>query len=128
MCADDGASLFQARTRPAHHVGHSVCGGFSRSLQFSSLNTLAYADIDHADLGKANGLYTVLQQLSLALGVAAAAFVLDGRLWWSGRADVVADDFSFAFLVVSIVSAVSVFFYLKLDARAGASISGQSDD
>lgn len=100
--------------------------GFARSLQFSSLNTLAYADIEHADLGKANGLYTVLQQLSLTLGVATAAFLLDGRLWWSGRENVIAQDFSFAFLVVSVISAISILVYLKLDSYAGASISGQA--
>ena len=102
--------------------------GFARSLQFSSLNTLAYADIAHEDLGKANGLYTVLQQLFLALGVAVAAFLLDARMWWSGRVDVTADDFSFAFLVVSLASALSVLFYLKLDSRAGASISGRETE
>ena len=45
-----------------------------------------------------------------------------------GRVDVTADDFSFAFLVVSVISAVSVLFYLKLDAKAGASISGRHLD
>ncbi len=102
-----------------------LMSGFMRSLQFSALNTLAYADIEHADLARANGLYTVLQQLFLALGVAAAAFLLDFRLWHSGRNDLVAADFSFALLVVSGVSVFAFLSYIRLDRSAGASISGK---
>jgi MFS family permease len=105
--------------------GILLVSGFMRSLQFSALNTLAYADIDTKDMARANGLYTVLQQLFLAFGVAVAAFLLDARLWWSGRDDLIAGDFSFALIVVSVVSAFAVMSYVKLDAGAGASISGR---
>jgi EmrB/QacA subfamily drug resistance transporter len=105
--------------------GILLVSGFMRSLQFSALNTLAYADIDVKDMARANALYTVLQQLFLAVGVAVAAFLLDARLWWSGRDDLVAGDFSFALIVVSVVSAFALTSYVKLDAAAGASISGR---
>ena len=98
--------------------------GFMRSLQFTALNTLAYADVDSAGMAKANTFYTVAQQLFLALGVAAAAFLLDFRLWWSGREGLVAGDFGFVLLVVSVISAFAVFSYMRLQPGAGASISG----
>jgi hypothetical protein len=105
--------------------GILLVSGFMRSLQFSALNTLAYADIDNRDMARANALYTVAQQLFLALGVSAAAFLLDARLWWYGRETLVAGDFSFVLLVVAGISALAFFSYVKLDAGAGASISGR---
>jgi EmrB/QacA subfamily drug resistance transporter len=105
--------------------GILVVSGFMRSLQFSSLNTLAYADIENRDMARANAVYTVLQQLFLAAGVAVAAYLLDARLWWTGRSELIASDFSFALLVVAFVSAFAIFPYLKLDVSAGASVSGR---
>ena len=102
-----------------------LIAGFLRSLQFSSLNTLAYADVDNHDMARANALYTVLQQLSLAMGVAFAAFILDTRLWWFGREDLVAGDFSFTLILVAVLSSFAVLFYMKLDEHAGASVSGR---
>jgi hypothetical protein len=105
--------------------GILLVSGFMRSLQFSALNTLAYADIETKDMARANAVYTVLQQLFLAIGVAVAAFLLDARLWWAGREALIAADFSFALLVVSATSAFALLSYRKLDGNAGASISGR---
>jgi hypothetical protein len=105
--------------------GILLVSGFMRSLQFSALNTLAYADIETKDMARANAVYTVLQQLFLAIGVAVAAFLLDARLWWAEREALIAADFSFALLVVSATSAFALLSYRKLDGNAGASISGR---
>jgi hypothetical protein len=43
-------------------------GGFFPSLQFTSLNTLAYADIPMRDIGRATSVASVIQQISLGLG------------------------------------------------------------
>jgi EmrB/QacA subfamily drug resistance transporter len=120
--------FFEVSTPYVVMFGVLLLSGFSRSLQFSSLNTMAYADIESRDIAKANALYTVLQQLFLAIGVALAAFVLEARLWWGGRTDLVADDFTFALILLSIVSAFSLLFYLKLTPNAGASISGRASE
>ena len=117
--------LFTATTPYAVMFGVLLVAGFMRSLQFSSLNTLAYADVEHDEMARANTLYTVLQQLFLALGVALAAFILDGRLWWYQREELLASDFSFTLVMVSLISAGSVWFYWKLAPGAGASVSGK---
>jgi EmrB/QacA subfamily drug resistance transporter len=119
---------FSATTPYAVMFGVLLVAGFMRSLQFSSLNTLAYADVEHADMAKANALYTVMQQLFIALGVAAAAFILDARLWWSGRSELVTADFAFALVLTAAVSAFSVLFYLRLAPGAGASVSGRGEE
>ncbi len=118
--------LFTATTAYAIMFSVLLMAGFTRSLQFSALNTLAYADVEMQDMARANALYTVAQQLFLAVGVSAAAFLLDARLWFSGRSELVAADFSFALVAVSVLSAVSVFSYVKLQPGAGASITGRT--
>jgi EmrB/QacA subfamily drug resistance transporter len=108
--------------------GTLLISGFVRSLQFSALNTLAYADIDTVDMARANALYSVLQQLFLAIGVASAAYLLELRLLWADRVELTAGDFSFALIVLSVFSSLALFSYAKLGAGAGATISGRHDD
>ena len=49
--------------------------GLFNSLQFSSLNTMAYADIDPADASMASTIASTLQQMSLSFGLATATLV-----------------------------------------------------
>ena len=52
--------------------------GFARSLEFTSINAIAYAEIDSAKMSAAVSFASVAQQLSLSVGVAAGAGVLQG--------------------------------------------------
>jgi hypothetical protein len=54
--------------------------------------------------------------------------LLDARLWWTGRDNLIAGDFSFALIVVAIVSSFAVISYVKLDRNAGSSISGRAKE
>ncbi len=99
-------------------------GGLARSLQFTALNSIAYSDIDTVDIARANGLYTVMQQMSLALGVAVAAISLDFSQWWHGGSGLLAADFSTAFLVISVGAFLSIPQFMGLPRNAGASMSG----
>jgi hypothetical protein len=47
--------------------------GFLSSLQFTSMNTLAYADIGEADSSMASTIASTMQQMSVSFGVAAAS-------------------------------------------------------
>jgi EmrB/QacA subfamily drug resistance transporter len=118
-------ALFTVSTPYFVMFGLLLLGGFLRSLQFSSLNTLAYADTSKAEMAQAIAVYTVLQQLFLVFGVALAGFILDARLWWFQREELVAQDFSFAIALLAVCSAFAVLSFLKLEPNAGASISGK---
>jgi EmrB/QacA subfamily drug resistance transporter len=102
-----------------------LVGGVSRSMQFTALNSIAYADVSKAQVSKANGVYTVAQQLSLALGVAVAATVLDVSQWLRGAPTLGVFDFTAAFLVVAAGGLVSIYVFARLPANAGASLTGQ---
>jgi EmrB/QacA subfamily drug resistance transporter len=101
-----------------------LVGGLLRSLQFTSLNSIAYADVTTQEVGRANGLYTVAQQLSLALGVAVAALVLEASQFIRGVTVLGRADFAIAFFVVATVGLISIFFFARLPANAGQNLSG----
>jgi EmrB/QacA subfamily drug resistance transporter len=119
-------AFFTAATPYAVMFGVLLFAGLARSIQFSSLNTLTYADIPQADIARANALYTVAQQLFLAIGVAVGAMLLDVSLWWRSAGALAAGDFSFALLVVAVFAVAAVPAYLRLERGAGASISGRA--
>src|SRR5262249_17934533 len=54
-----------------------LVGGFFRSLEFSSINAIAYADIEPRRVGRATALASVAQQVSLSTGVAVGALTVD---------------------------------------------------
>ncbi len=99
-------------------------GGFFRSLQFTSLNAIAYADVPAEKISPAISLYSVAQQLSSALGVAVAALALEtARKRDGGVLDV--GDIRFAFLVVAAIVASSALVHLGLRRDAGETVSGR---
>lgn len=103
-----------------------LAGGFFRSLQFTSLNALAYSDIAAREMGKATSFYSVAQQLSLATGVFCAASALELAQYVRGDLTLTVADFSYAFFTVAIISAFSVFSHLKLAPDAGSEVSGKA--
>jgi EmrB/QacA subfamily drug resistance transporter len=56
-------------------VLQSLIYGFFQSLQFTSMNTLVYADVSNAATGDASSIASTAQQLSMSFGVAAASLV-----------------------------------------------------
>ena len=117
--------LFTPATPYLLMVGVLLAGGFFRSLQFTSLNAMAYADIERERMSAASSLANVTQQLSLSLGVTIGAFILENAAAAHGRAQVAAGDFSIAFAVVAVISASSFWFNLRLHKNAGAEVSGK---
>src|SRR4030088_23746 len=53
-----------------------LAGGFFRSLQMTSINTLSYADVPPAMLSRATSLTSMAQQLSQTVGVGTGALIL----------------------------------------------------
>jgi MFS family permease len=98
-------------------------GGFFRSLQFTSLNTISYADIEHARMSRATTLVSVGQQLSISVGVAIGALAVDASLWWRGHATITAADFQGAFVLIGVISASSAMLFARMPHNAGAELA-----
>lgn len=103
-------------------------GGLSRSLQFTGLNTISFADIPEARLSRATSFASVVQELSGAVGVSMAALGLEAMMRANGTHALKPDQFPAVFLFISAVSALSAFlFWRTLDGTAGASLLAKPD-
>jgi EmrB/QacA subfamily drug resistance transporter len=105
-----------------------VLGGFFRSLQFTSLNTIAFADIDRRRMSRATSLVAVGQQLSISLGVAIGALAVDATLWLRGRDTISAADFQPAWLIVAVISACACLVFARMPVDAGALLAQHKTD
>lgn len=103
-----------------------LAGGLLRSLQFSSLHAITYADVEPERTSAATSLASVAQQLSLSFGVAIGAGALEISAALAGRVVPAPADFSSALLTVAALSALAVLWMLPLSEDAGASMRGSS--
>ena len=103
-----------------------LVGGFFRSLQFTAVNSIAYADITEQDMSKATSFASVAQQLSISAGVAVGAFVLEIERLSRGTLEVIASDFPPAFILVAALAASSALVFMRLPKNAGASLSARA--
>lgn len=112
------------QTPQALVVALMLIAGLSRSMQFTALNTLAFADVAASQRSSAATLSSMLQQVAMLFGVAVAAALLNlSQIARSGPAlDLV--DFRLAFLVIGAIGVVASFRFLALSATAGAEVSG----
>jgi EmrB/QacA subfamily drug resistance transporter len=102
-----------------------LVGGFFRSLQFTSINTLAYAEVEPARVSKATALVTVGQQLSISAGVAIGALAVETTVAFRGHTTIEASDFQPAFIAVALVSACAVLLFIRLAPDAGAELANR---
>ena len=120
-------AAFTKTTPVAAMVTVLLIGGFFRSLQFTCINTIAYAEIEPAQVSRATALVTVSRQLALSAGVAFGALVVELVVHYRGGTGgpLVATDFAPAFLAVAAVSTLSLIIFARLPADAGAELSGK---
>ncbi len=102
-----------------------LSGGFFRSLQFTSINTIAYAEIEPAKMSRATSMVAAAQQLSLSTGVAVGALVVEATLRLRDTTAITVADFPAAFLVVAALSASAALIFYRLPADAGSELSGR---
>ncbi len=116
-------ATFQPGVSFAWIVGILVIGGFFRSLEFTSLNTIAYANIEHRYMSRATSLVAVVQQVSIAVGVAIGALAVDLTLWARGHDTIMAADFQPAYLTIAVISGCAVFVFARMPVDAGAELA-----
>ncbi|PMS31212.1 EmrB/QacA subfamily drug resistance transporter [Trinickia symbiotica] len=100
-----------------------LLSGFFPALQFTSLNSLAYADIASRDVGRATSLASLMQKMSLGLGVPVGGMALQVSRLAHGHVVVTSSDFWPAFLVAGLCSFASIPLALRLPHHAGEEIS-----
>jgi hypothetical protein len=119
-------AAFTQATPAAAMFALLLVGGFFRSLQFTSINTIAYAEVEQSRVGRATALVSVGQQLSLSAGVAFGALAVDLSARFRGHDVLTAGDFAPAFIAIAAVSALSMVVFARLPANAGSELAGRS--
>ena len=103
----------------------SLALGFFNSLQFSSMNSMAYADIEPADSSMASTVASSLQQLSLSFGLATGSLVTAWYLGGLPQSDqnAVIGALHHAFVTLGVLTILSSATFWGLRATDGQSVS-----
>jgi len=99
-----------------------IASGAARSVGFTCLNTIAYAEVPRPELSQANTVAATLGQLAAGLGVAVAAIGLQAgpALHWTEAHGT--GPFRSAFLVVAVVSTVPLLASYRLGVGVGDAV------
>jgi len=118
-------ALFRADTPVWIMIVILVAGGFFRSLQFTAVNTLTYADLDARSMSRASSFSAMAQQLGISLGVATAAVTMNLSMNARGAGELALADVIWGFVVIGAVTALSVLSFRRLPANAGAGLNAR---
>ena len=118
--------LFRPQTPHVFLIATLLVSGCFRSLQFTSLNAISYAEVDSPRMGQASSLAGMMQQLSLSLGIAIGGYLLQGIGLLQQRPATDVHNFYIAFVVVGLISASSAWAMAKLPRDAGAEMAGRA--
>jgi hypothetical protein len=106
-------------------VLQAICFGFFSSLQYTSLNTLVYADVTESDTSMASSIASTVQQMSISFGVAmaslvAAMFIPDR---FHSNASEMIHGVHQAFIVLGGLTVLSTLVFAELKNNDGDSVS-----
>ena len=103
----------------------AVCFGFLASLQYTSMNTLVYADVGTDEAGMASTIVSTVQQMALSFGVAAASLATAIFIPDRFRTDPteMIHGIHAALMALGGVTVLSAFVFRELRPSDGASIS-----
>jgi EmrB/QacA subfamily drug resistance transporter len=97
--------------------------GMTRSMTFTCLTALAFADVAPQQRAGATALSAMLWQVSMTLGVALAAFALSASQQAREAAAPSAADFRHVWLVLAVINLLATAAALRLPRDVGASVA-----
>ena len=119
-------ATFTHQTPVAAMVALLLVGGFFRSLEFTSINTIAYDEVEPERISRATSLVSVGQQLAISAGVAFGALAVELTVYVKGQGALGASDFPPAFVAVAVISALSALIFARLHPNAGEELADRA--
>jgi hypothetical protein len=116
--------LFQPATPQLVMMAVIFLGGLFRSLEFTALSAIAFADVEPRLMSHATSFQQMAQRLSMSFGVALSAFFLHQLS--SDPAQVPVSAFQISFVLIGLISATSVWTFARLAPDAGAVLAGRA--
>ncbi|MBC6492671.1 DHA2 family efflux MFS transporter permease subunit [Flavihumibacter stibioxidans] len=117
-------ALISAQTPLVWMVLLLLVYGTISSLQFTSMNTIAMADLDESNSSAANSVIAVNQQLSFSFGVSFTGFLLLNLSKLEPAGSGTVNTFKYTFLILAGITALSALVFAKLKPADGAKLSG----
>ena len=105
--------------------------GMARSMQFTALNTIGFADMPKPLMRDATTLFSICQQMNAALGIAIGALVLAVAEWLRGSdpGHASTGDFQLAFWMITGLSLLAIVDSVLLPGDAGQQLlAARSED
>lgn len=100
-------------------------GGFFRSLQFTSLNGMSYAEIEQDEMSRASTTSAMVQQLVQSIGIGLSASLLQLLMSWNGATKLTPEVMAPAFVIAGLFTMISMFWFVRLPADAGDEMNGR---
>ena len=100
-----------------------MLAGASRSMQFTAMLFTTFAEISDEERSPASVLFSLTQQIAMAVGVAGAALILNFSRLLRHAATLSAFDFRLALVLAGCIGAFAVFAYARLPESTGAEVS-----
>jgi EmrB/QacA subfamily drug resistance transporter len=106
-------------------VAQAFVFGFFTSLQYTSMNTLVYADVSEEQASSASTIASTMQQMAISFGIAAASlatacFIPDR---FHASAPQMIQGIHKAFLALGLLTVLSSFIFRELKSNDGNTIS-----
>jgi MFS family permease len=101
-----------------------TASGFFRTLQFTCMSSLTYADLPPARMSYGTSIASVAQQISMSLGVAVGATVLHMSTELTGTPTPGPAAFAPTFLIVGLIPILAIAVFAQLAPNAGEEMSG----
>jgi len=100
--------------------------GMCRSMQFTSLSALAFADVPKPEFSSATSFFSMMMQMTMGMGVAAGAIALRLGAVLTGNTSGIptTKEFHVAFVLVAILTSLATVDCFALKPDAGAVVSG----
>jgi len=100
-----------------------LIGGFSRSVQFTAVQSLGYAEMPSECFSRATSFMAMAQQLAQSFGVGLVALVVHLSLTWHGRIAIAPADIALGYFTIGFLALASVVIFYRLPSHAGIELS-----
>jgi EmrB/QacA subfamily drug resistance transporter len=118
-----GCGFFQITTPYLVIVLALLVGGFSRSVQFTAVQSLGYAEVPTELFSRATSFLAMAQQLAQSFGVGLVALMVHLSLLWHDRSAIAPADVALGYFTIGCLSLAAVVIFYRLPSHAGFELS-----
>ena len=99
-----------------------LISGLSRSVEYTAIQALGYADLPPALTARATGFSAMAQQVWLSFGVGLVALIMQLARQFHGHAEIAPNDIAPAYFTIAFLSLAAAGVFARLPRDAGATL------